>query len=129
RRPRATKSKTRAQWKSGPVAMSSPLRAGHSPSSNSNPKIDSPSQSSKRTPKIRQRLHSTTESMKTELTPGPWEAKRDPAHYDTLSTVVGGEDRPNSNGQPNRRLIVQVGGFADWREQEANARLIAASPD
>lgn len=67
--------------------------------------------------------------MKTEHTPGPWEAKRDPYHYDTLSTVVGGEHRPNSNGQPNRRLIVQVGGFADWREQEANARMIEALPD
>jgi len=52
-------------------------------------------------------------------TPGPWSTRPDPCHYDTMSDVV-------SIG-PN--LYAAVGGKAQWQEQEANARLIAAAPD
>ena len=59
-------------------------------------------------------------------TPGPWKAIRDPCHYDTLSTVIGGlhEKRRGLEHQ----LIVQVGGW-DVDQQEANTRLIAAAPE
>lgn len=53
-------------------------------------------------------------------TPKPWYAVRDPSHFHSLSTVVGGS---------NQELVVQVGGNAPIEEQEANARLIAAAPD
>ena len=56
-------------------------------------------------------------------TPGPWSIEADTSHFGTLSTVVGGKKLPH------QQMTVQVGGMADWCEQEANARLIAASPD
>jgi len=60
-------------------------------------------------------------------TPGPWELKSDPAHYDTLSSIEGGgmKNRPRCN----RELMAEVGGFADVKTQESNARLISAAPD
>lgn len=63
----------------------------------------------------------------TQHTPGPWKAKRDELHFGSLSTVVGGarETRQGIDAQ----LVVQVGGWAGLREQEANTRLIAASPE
>lgn len=59
-------------------------------------------------------------------TPGPWKARRDELHFGSVSTVVGGllETRQGIDAQ----LIVQVGGWASLREQEANTRLIAAAP-
>lgn len=64
--------------------------------------------------------------MSAKHTPGPWGISSDPCHYDTLSTVTAGDER---KVQPDRQMIVQVGGFAGVPEQEANARLIAAAPD
>ena len=52
-------------------------------------------------------------------TPGPWRVHFDPCHYDTASDVK------SDCGQ----LFASVGGKAGWKEQEANARLIAAAPD
>jgi hypothetical protein len=47
-----------------------------------------------------------------------WTAERDPSHFDSLSTVTGGN------------LIIQVGGAkATIGEIESAARLIAAAPD
>ena len=60
-------------------------------------------------------------------TPGPWVAECDPSHFDTLSTVVAGAKRKSKG--IDRQMIVQVGGRAHWREQEANTRLIASAPD
>ena len=60
-------------------------------------------------------------------TPGPWVAECDPSHFNTLSTVVAGAKRKLKG--ICRQMIVQVGGWADWREQEANTRLIASAPD
>lgn len=60
-------------------------------------------------------------------TPGPWSCERDPCHFDTLSTVVGGDNSARKG--ISRQMIVDVGGWAEWREQEANARLIAAAPE
>ena len=60
-------------------------------------------------------------------TPGPWLVESDPMHFDTLSTVVGGVKKKAKGIE--RQMIVQVGGWAEWREQEANARLIAAAPE
>jgi hypothetical protein len=57
---------------------------------------------------------------------GPWTAERDPSHFDTLSTVTAGE---KGRRFPGQQMIVQVGGFAETEEQEANARLIASAPD
>lgn len=61
-------------------------------------------------------------------TPGPWMIEADPCHYDTLSTVVGGESQQRKS-RIWRQVHVEVGGFAEVAEQEANARLIAAAPD
>jgi hypothetical protein len=63
----------------------------------------------------------------TKHTPGPWTAHRDPCHFDTLSDVRGGAKR-DAQGISSQ-LMVSVGGFAEWKEQEANARLISAAPD
>lgn len=68
-------------------------------------------------------------------TPGPWRVEADPLHFDTLSTVTAGEtfEEQNKSKLLKRvsiyRLIVQVGGFAEVHEQEANTRLIAAAPE
>jgi hypothetical protein len=59
-------------------------------------------------------------------TPGPWEARRDPSHFDTLSSVVGGSARA---GRIDRELMVEVGGRGTVGSQEANTRLIAAAPE
>ena len=59
-------------------------------------------------------------------TPAPWELERDPSHYNSLSTIVGGEKSSKCHG---RQMIVNVGGFANLDEQEANARLIACAPE
>ena len=71
-------------------------------------------------------MTNTSERIVGLHTPGPWNISSDPWHYDTLSTVTAGDKR---KVQPDRQMIVQVGGFADWREQEANTRLISAAPD
>ena len=60
-------------------------------------------------------------------TPGPWTARRDPCHFDTLSDVIGGEY--DALRKPFQRLHVSVGGFASTAEQESNTRLIAAAPE
>ncbi len=65
--------------------------------------------------------------QKTPYTPGPWTAIADPAHFDSLTTVVGGAV---NNAMPiPSQMIVQVGGHAEVKEAEANARLIASAPD
>lgn len=64
--------------------------------------------------------------MESKHTPGPWEARRDPSHFGTLSSVVGGGDKP---GRLNRELMVEVGGFGSLQTQEANTLLIAAAPE
>lgn len=67
--------------------------------------------------------------MKTTHTPGPWTLKSDPFHFDTLSSIVGGETKGESMRFPSHELHVEIGGFADFKRQEANARLIAAAPE
>lgn len=49
-------------------------------------------------------------------------------HFYSLTTVIGGKANHLKNGPP-QQMIVQVGGFAEWQEAEANARLIAAAPE
>ena len=61
-------------------------------------------------------------------TPGPWTLTADPLHFYSLTTVIGGKENHQKNGPP-QQMIVQVGGFAEWKEAEANARLIAAAPE
>ena len=61
-------------------------------------------------------------------TPGPWVVSADPLHFHSLTTVIGGKESLQKNGPP-QQMIVQVGGFAEWQEAEANARLIAAAPE
>ena len=53
----------------------------------------------------------------TEYTPGPWEVRPDPSHYDSMSEVypVGSDV-----------MIAATGG--EIKTMEANARLIAAAP-
>ena len=60
-------------------------------------------------------------------TPGPWEIRADPHHYDSFTTVVAGSGEQRKGML--RELIVEVGGWADIEVAEANARLIAAAPD
>lgn len=67
--------------------------------------------------------------MSAKHTPGPWHVKSDPFHFDTLSSIVGGEKRGDGKRFPSHELNAEVGGFADFEIQEANARLIAAAPD
>jgi hypothetical protein len=70
--------------------------------------------------------------MDTITTSGPWEIQRDPAHYDTASTVVGGLQKPFDKKKKyaiRDEMIVQVGGFSDIKTQEANTRLIKCAPD
>jgi hypothetical protein len=59
-------------------------------------------------------------------TPGPWEIRADPCHYDSFTTVVAGSVEQRKGLL--RELIVEVGGCADIEVAEANARLIAAAP-
>ena len=66
--------------------------------------------------------------MSLQHTPGPWIISADPMHFYSLTTVIGGKESHQKNGPP-QQMIVQVGGFAEWQEAEANARLIAAAPD
>src|SRR3546814_17259688 len=67
--------------------------------------------------------------MSAHHTPGPWKAVTDPFRFNTLSTVVGGGHAEKGLQSAMRAMIVEVGGYAHWQEQEANARLIAAAPD
>lgn len=66
--------------------------------------------------------------MSNKHTQGPWTLTADPLHFHSLTTVIGGKASHQKNGPP-QQMIVQVGGFAEWKEAEANARLIAAAPD
>lgn len=61
------------------------------------------------------------------VTPGPWVPHSDPCHFDTVSDVYGGEAK--AKGGLQRQLMVSVGGYAEWQEQEANTRFIAAARD
>ena len=63
-------------------------------------------------------------------TPGPWRLEADPCHFDSLTTVTGGQ-RMNAkpHAWPAYPLTVQIGGTATLMEQQANARLIAAAPE
>ncbi len=63
----------------------------------------------------------------TKHTPGPWEIRTDPCHYDSFTTVVAGSGEKRKGLL--RELIVEVGGRADIEVAEANARLIAAAPE
>ena len=63
--------------------------------------------------------------MTAKHTPAPWLVKSDPCHFDTLSSVIGGKD----NGKGWTPLMLEIGGLANVDEQEANARLVAASPE
>ena len=60
-------------------------------------------------------------------TPGPWEVRADPSHYDSFTTVVAGSGEQRKGML--RELIVEIGGWAGIETAEANARLIAAAPD
>ena len=66
--------------------------------------------------------------MSNKHTPGPWTLTADPLHFHSLTTVIGGKESSQKNGPP-QQMIVQVGGFAERQEAEANARLIAAAPE
>lgn len=63
-------------------------------------------------------------------TPGPWRLEADPAHFDSLTTVTGGQ-RMNARPRawPAYPLTVQVGGMAALHEMQANAALLAAAPE
>jgi hypothetical protein len=65
--------------------------------------------------------------MNTNFTPAPWDIESDSCAYDTRTTVVGG-GKIGGLILP-RELIIQVGGYADWKTAEANATLIAAAPE
>ena len=60
-------------------------------------------------------------------TPGPWEVRADPSHYDSFTTVVAGSGEQRKGML--REMIVEIGGWAGIETAEANARLIAAAPD
>ena len=64
---------------------------------------------------------------KQKHTPGPWEVRADPSHYDSFTTVVAGSGEQRKGML--RELIVEIGGWAGIETAEANARLIAAAPD
>lgn len=68
--------------------------------------------------------------MSAKHTPGPWRLEADPAHFDSLTTVTGGQ-RMNAkpHAWPAYPLTVQVGGTATLNEMQATARLIAAAPE
>ena len=65
------------------------------------------------------------EALAKDATPTPWMGTIDPSHFYTFSTILGGEKK-QSRGL-NHQLIVQVGGWATVREQQANTRYIAAA--
>lgn len=67
---------------------------------------------------------------KAKHTPGPWRLEADPAHFDSLTTVTGGQ-RMNArpHAWPAYPLTVQVGGMATLHEMQANAALLAAAPE
>lgn len=52
----------------------------------------------------------------------------DPCHFDTCSSIVGGE-RDKNRKSIKWQLMAEVGGYAKWQEQEANTRLMAAAPE
>ena len=66
--------------------------------------------------------------MSYKHTPGPWVGSADPLHFHSLTTVIGGKASHQKNGPP-QQMIVQVGGFAEWKEAASNARLIAEAPE
>ncbi len=63
-------------------------------------------------------------------TPGPWRLEADPMHFDSLTTITGGQ-RMNAkpHAWPAYPLTVQVGGMASVKEAQANAALLAAAPE
>lgn len=63
----------------------------------------------------------------TKFSPGPWKAIRDPLHYGSLSTVYAGST--DEKAGIGAQMLVQIGGWSDPTEQEANANLIAAAPE
>ena len=65
------------------------------------------------------------EALAKDATPTPWIGTIDQSHFYTFSTILGGEKK-QSRGL-NHQLIVQVGGWATVREQQANTRYIAAA--
>lgn len=65
--------------------------------------------------------------MEFKHTPGPWRLRRDPLHFDTLTTIEGGAVGLLKPFDVQMR--VDVGGASDWVEAEANSRLIASAPD
>lgn len=63
----------------------------------------------------------------TKHTPGPWRLEADPCHFDSLTTITGGQrmnEKPHA--WPAYQLTVQVGGMASVMEAQANARRIIA---
>ena len=65
------------------------------------------------------------EGLAKDATPTPWMGTIDPSDFYTFSTILGGEKK-QSRGL-NHQLIVQVGGWATVREQQANTLYIAAA--
>ena len=65
------------------------------------------------------------EELAGKATPLPWRETTDPSHFYTISTVLGGEKK-KSRGL-SQQLIVQVGGWANIQEQEANTCYISAA--
>lgn len=65
------------------------------------------------------------EELAGKATPGPWKETTDPSHFYTISTVLGGVEAQRSGVW--QQMIIQVGGWADVPEQEANTRYIAAA--
>jgi hypothetical protein len=65
--------------------------------------------------------------MRSKHTEGPWEI--DSSHYDTQLLVVGNEGHPIAEVECN--LLNTIFGFTTnpTKQQEANARLIAAAPE
>jgi hypothetical protein len=51
------------------------------------------------------------------MTKAPWTAKRDECHFGSLSEIVGGNVR---QGIPVHQVMIEVGGYAQLSEQEAN---------
>lgn len=62
-------------------------------------------------------------------TPGPWIVQADPSHFDSMTTVVGGHAKTTGGTWPLFEMTVQVGGFANAKKLEANAKLIESAPE